>query len=415
VGLVLHYDHNSVRRWLDGEQPHEPTPDLIAAVLTEELGRRVLPHQCGLNATAGLAELGLEFGLTWPEGVETAAALWRSDVEQRRHLNGLAYAIAAYPVATMRWFTLPGPDIPSSSGVRKVGTAEIGAIRGMTATFDALDNRLGGGRVRSAVVQFLHNEVASLLAGSYTETNGRLLFSAAAELTKLAGWMAYDEERHGLAQRYLIQALRFAKTADDHALSAEILAAMSHQATYVGRPSDAVDFARAAQVAARKADLSALESECHVAEAHGHAARGHPSECAKALLAAENVFAVDDNPPGWLEYFDEAYLAARIAHCFRELRDDERTRSYADQSLQMCDGYERGRAFNLCVLAVSHVRADPREAVRIGDEAADIVVSLASRRTHSYLRDLAQRLQAYERIPEVSEFRQRVRLLTRRA
>ncbi|MFI5717803.1 hypothetical protein [Nocardia sp. NPDC051750] len=70
-----------------------------------------------------------------------------------------------------------------------------------------------------------------------------------AELTKLAGWAAYDLAEHGLAQRYLIQALRMARAAGDAALGAEILAAMSHQATYVGRPGDAVDLARAAQIA----------------------------------------------------------------------------------------------------------------------------------------------------------------------
>ncbi len=41
-----------------------------------------------------------------------------------------------------------------------------------------------------------------------------------AELTKLAGWAAYDLEKHGLAQRYLIQALRMARAAGDAALGA---------------------------------------------------------------------------------------------------------------------------------------------------------------------------------------------------
>jgi hypothetical protein len=413
LGFSLSYDHNSVRRWLDGDQPQDPVPGLIAAVLGEDLGRQVQPHQCGLGG-AGAVDLGLEFGLSWSDGIETASALWRTDADQRRTVNG-SYAIAAYSSAAMRWLTSTGPDGPASTGARHVGGTEVAAIRDMTSTFSDLDNRLGAGRVRTAVVQFLHTEVSSLLGGSYTETVGRDLFGAVAELTKLAGWMAYDEERHGLAQRYLIQALRLAKTANDQALSAEILAAMSHQATYVGRPSEAVDLARAAQMAARQAGLATLESECHVVEAHGHAARDDAADCAKALLAAESAFAVDDDPPPWLGYFDEAYLAAKIAHCFRELRDDDRTRRYASESLQMNDGYERGRAFNLCVLATSHVRSDPQEAVRVGEQAAAIVGTLASRRTHSYLRDLAQRLTPFDRMPDVGAFRRRVRVLTKRA
>jgi hypothetical protein len=44
---------------------------------------------------------------------------------------------------------------------------------------------------------------------------------------------------------YLIQALRLAGEADDHALGGEILAGMSHQTVYFGRADDALDLARA--------------------------------------------------------------------------------------------------------------------------------------------------------------------------
>ena len=34
-------DHTSVSRWLSGEQPNAPGPELIAEILTEMIGRRV--------------------------------------------------------------------------------------------------------------------------------------------------------------------------------------------------------------------------------------------------------------------------------------------------------------------------------------------------------------------------------------
>jgi len=37
----LAYDHSSVARWLAGEQPREPTPELIADVLAGLLHRRL--------------------------------------------------------------------------------------------------------------------------------------------------------------------------------------------------------------------------------------------------------------------------------------------------------------------------------------------------------------------------------------
>ncbi|WP_237742872.1 hypothetical protein [Actinopolymorpha alba] len=283
----------------------------------------------------------------------------------------------------------------------------------MTGSFRDLDNRVGGGRIRQTVVQYLHSEVSPLLRGRYVEQVGRQLFSAAAELTKLAGWMAYDEEEHGLAQRYLIQALRMARTASDHALGAEVLAAMSHQATYIGRPGDAVDLARAAQIGARKAGLAALESECHIVEAHGHAARDDAAACAESLRSAEKAFERSEaTAPEWLTYFDEAYLSAKFAHCFRELSDNRRAGFYAERSLNMSDGYRRGRAFNLCLLASARAAEEPLEAVRIGDEAVSIVEGLSSRRSLSYLRDLRHRLSPHDSLAEVGDFRRRVAALT---
>lgn len=412
VGLILSYDHNSVRRWLNGEQPQQPGPTLVAAVLQERLARRITPEDCGMHGQIDTAELGVEFNPDWTRGVHTVTALWRNDVERRRFLAGLAYGMAVYPSAAMRWLTHPVADAVTSAGARRVGPHDVAALRSMTSAFRDLDNRVGGGRVRATVVQYLHTEVAPMLRGAYNHTIGQDLFAAAADVTKLAGWMAYDEENHGLAQRYLVQSLRMARTAGDHALGAEILAAMSHQAAYVGRPSDAIDLARAAQHGARRAGIAALESECHIVEAHGHAAANDPSACAGALRAAEHAFARVTDAPPWLAYFDEAYLSAKIAHCFRDLGDHRRTAQHAERSLNMTDGYTRGRVFNLCLLATARVHDDPREAARVGGQALDIAIGLSSQRSRSYLRDVAHRLNPHTDMPEVAAFRHRVAALT---
>ncbi|MRH89197.1 hypothetical protein GFY24_17365 [Nocardia sp. SYP-A9097] len=411
-GLKLKYDHSSVGRWLSGEQPQSPGPELIAEVLTELLGRKVTPAMCGMaSGHDASADLGLDFSLSLSGAVNAATALWRSDVEHRRFLQDTTYAVAVYPAASMRWLTLPGPEHPVSTGSsRRVGQIDVDAVQTMATAFRDLDNKVGGGKVRSTIVQYLHSSVTPLLRGSFNEHIGRQLFCSTAELARLAGWAAYDQEDHGLAQRYLIQALRLARAASDGALSAEIMAAMSHQATYVGRPGDAVDLARAAQIAARGAGLGALESECHMVEAHGHAARLDETSCTLALNAAERAFdrAKPGEQPVWLAYFDQSYISAKTAHCFRELGDNARTAHFAELSLTMSDGYQRGRAFNLSLFASALVPADPREAVRIGRNALEIATDLASRRSLSYLRDLRYRLRPFNGLTEVAEFRQQV-------
>ncbi|MGC5022192.1 hypothetical protein [Micromonospora sp. DT47] len=49
--------------------------------------------------------------------------------------------------------------------------------------------------------------------------------------------MAYDDGEHGLAQRYLIQALRLAQASNSTALGAYVLAGMSDQANLLGHPA----------------------------------------------------------------------------------------------------------------------------------------------------------------------------------
>src|SRR5262249_14024044 len=157
-------------------------------------------------------------------------ALWRNDLERRQFIIGSIFSAGAYANSAIRWLTTPPgrislPPRPN----RRVGQTDVAAIQEVTRTFLRLDNLFGGGRARPTVVRYLHDEVAPLLReGQYSELVGRELFVAAAELTRLAGWMAYDLEQHGLAQRYLIQALRLAREANDYALGGEILAAMSH-------------------------------------------------------------------------------------------------------------------------------------------------------------------------------------------
>jgi len=119
----------------------------------------------------------------------------------------------------MRWLISPLDERPCGNGERLVGEPDVETIRRVTEVYRTLDNRYGGGHVRDSVVRFLDREVAELLRGRYDSRTGAALFSAAAEATQLAGWASYDMGLHGLAQRYLVQALRFAAGAGDRALS----------------------------------------------------------------------------------------------------------------------------------------------------------------------------------------------------
>jgi hypothetical protein len=267
-------DHTSVLRWLAGEQPRSPVPELATVVLGDALGRKVAETELGMTPSDLPGDLGLQLPVGWTETVATSTALWRADVQRRRFLVNAVFTSAALPASALRWLTSPPAAAPSASGARKVGRADIDAIRELTRSYREMDNRLGGGRLRSSVVSYLDDHVSRLLtAGSYQEETGRQLAAACGELSQLAGWVAYDSDEHGLAQRYLTQALAYSRHADDHALAAEVLAAQAHQALYLARPDEAVDLARAAQAAAVRHGSPTLLTECLVMEAHGHTPR----------------------------------------------------------------------------------------------------------------------------------------------
>jgi hypothetical protein len=407
----LRYDHSSVLRWLAGEQPRAPVPALIAEVISGLVGRVLTPADLGMRAGDVRPGLGAELPVTWADGVAGITGLWRADVERREFVTGAAFGAAVYASAGIRWLTLPGPDPAGAGAGRRIGREEIGGLREISRTYRQLDNRLGGGQLRAAVVQLLDRQVTPLLAeAAFTEDAGQDLAGAAAELAQLAGWMAFDGEQHGLAQRYLIQALGLARLAADDALGAEILAAMSQQAVYVARPDQAVDLARVAQASARTAGSAVLLAECHVAEAHGHAARNDARACAAALGAADRAFgqARPGEGPAWLAYFDEAYLAARMAQCFRDLGEGQHAARFARRSLEMNQAYVRGRAFNLALLGTALAQqGQVEEACAAGTRAIEIAAVLRSRRSIRYVLDLRRRLTAYAAAPQVREFSER--------
>lgn len=400
------YNHASVARWLRGEHPRGATPDLIADVLSEALGRRVTRADAGLRPAAPVTDIGLSYESDPDAAIQSATDLYGADATRRDALSRTAYSAVAYVVPALRWMTAPASTLTDRAGRRRVGAANIAAIREVTATFRRQDNMFGGGYARSTVVQYLADEVTPMLRhGAYTESVGRDLFSASAEMTLLAGWMAYDLEQHPIAQRYLIQALRLAQGGADEALGAEVLAAMSCQAAYLGRGVDAVDMARAAARSARRAGLAALESECLAGEAHGHALAGAPRSCADALTQAERALdRAGADRPAWLAYFDGAYLAAKSGRALLDAGEAGEAAARMRLSLGMREGYARGHAFNLTVLASALVDGGQlEEGCAVAGRADAEAGELLSTRAAAEVGALSRRLTAYAGAAPVRE------------
>jgi hypothetical protein len=100
-------------------------------------------------------------------------------------------------------------------------------------------------------------------------------------------------------------------------LGGRLLSNLSHQANYLGRYHEALQFARAAQASARGRATDTVAAMFLAMEARALASSGDARQCATALNLAEQAFARRDRSkdPQWISYFDELELADEAAHC----------------------------------------------------------------------------------------------------
>ncbi|WP_332011162.1 hypothetical protein OHB56_40920 (plasmid) [Streptomyces sp. NBC_01635] len=382
------------RRIASWENGHSVPDDFYGPLLCEVFGLSAV--ELGLNHESGrdASLMDVSYPASPDDAIEAVGRLWRADLNRYEPLLQAEPSEPAWNEASLRWLVAPEPTIPRQrqAGTR-VGLGDVAAIKTTADMFAELDDRFGGDHARHAAIQYLSTEVTPLLHGKYTEQVGRALFSTVAEATLLAGWMSYDACRHGLAQRYFLQALRLAQDANDRRLAGSILSAMSHQATFLGRYTQAATLARAALMGISPVATPTLRAQFHAMEARALARTGDVRACEAALTAATKALESrnTDDEPEWISYFDEAELAAEAAHCFRDVNSARRAVAHAENA--MSGSHVRSDFFATMVLADAHLRAgDVEEACRVALDALDLGEQLKSARCVSYLAEFGQNL-----------------------
>ncbi|MEU4732286.1 sporulation protein [Streptomyces sp. NPDC023588] len=310
----------------------------------------------------------------------------------------------------------PGPETPRDHGQR-VGHSDVAKLREAAEDARRWDSKYGGGDWRSSMVpECLRVDAAPLLLGSYTDEVGRALFGATAELTRLAGWMAFDTGQQEAAQRYYIQALRLARAAADVPLGGYVLASMSLQATYRDFPDEGVDLAQAAVERNRGLATARTMSFFRLVEARAHAKAGDSSAAGAALRAAEGWLErarAGDPDPTWLGFYSYDRFAADAAECYRDLKLPRQVRRFTEQALSRpTEEYVRSHGLRLVVSAVAELESGNLDAAcAAGTRAVEVAGRISSARTTEYVRDLLHRLEPYGDEPRVAELRERARPL----
>jgi hypothetical protein len=323
----------------------------------------------------------------------------------------------------MLWFDLPGRPRPTpvaaapaawSTGAPLTPVSAAGetleTIRSAALAFRAADRQLGGGRLYPVVVRFIQTEVAPELVGHQYPPSA--VFSAAASLTDMAGWLAYDDDRADLAAQHFVQAFGLATAAGDQALSAQALVSRSHLALENDHPRDAVRLAQAG-LALVPGDprCGELRSRLHAMKARGNALAGAAPACLAALRDAEQELArAVAGGHEWLSPFDEAALAAEAAICLRDLNDWGAAERQALRVLELrTPDRARSRAFtNLTLATVQLGRGDLDAACETGARVLDASTRLTSDRVVGQVRALGRQLEPHAGVATVDDFLGRV-------
>lgn len=340
--------------------------------------------------------------------LDTVAELGRQDVDRRGILKGALFSVAAAAGPSRDWLIATLREAAAAHG--RVSVGQVESIRRTFGAFQEMDVMRGGGFARHRLAAFLTDHVVPLLrANDPASSVGRALFEAGAEQYYLLGWMAYDNGEHGLAQRYLIQALRLSEAARSVELGAHILAGLSDQATLTGHPDEGLQFARAGQLGLTKGNSPACLADLLALEARALAALGEAQDAERRVAESERTFAAVDHAaePEWARFIDVAYLNGEYAHAFRDLERPDEARSFADLSAADAARQGRGRRGALAHATLARAALDEHDlgaATAAAVRTVNLAAGVDSSRTREAITDLRVRLRKHRRSNAVRDW-----------
>ncbi len=323
---------STVAEWVNQARvPRDPVPTVVAHVFSEATAREVSLDELwqGRAKSPQLWLLALEgLATSWDHaGTVHTVRNWLDhgeavlDFHHRTFLplrgSGLTGPVWSYldratqPISPIAYHGTPRDGRVVSSAMAEIAVVVLEHLR-------RLDDHEGGSLEN---LRFVHQHL--LTVGQHIHSGeaadaGVLtkLLRLWMQLNQLAGWMAYDAEQHGLAQRYWYTALHAARSVSDRSFGAYVLALLANQAVYRGKVTEAAELANAAVEAAKGAPASVrsvasgvlAHTEALTGNAHGfHAGIEHARSLIEAPDAAQDK-------PDWLYWYSPAQGRVQQAH-----------------------------------------------------------------------------------------------------
>ncbi|MFD7016681.1 Tat pathway signal protein [Streptomyces sp. NPDC059928] len=419
---LLGTGRSQISMWIAGTRPKGRVPLILCETLSRRLQRPITPAEIGLAAPVSEAVTASEWRVdTLTELVDLGRTY--VDLERRRLLAGAAYSVGGLILPDDEWWdTAPErarSRVPTTG--HRVGAPEVNAVREMTEFYQRRDQRAGGMGGRTALYQYIEDDVAQFVGGVFAnEATRRALHSAAGEAAYVAGWMSFDASRHEAARRYFTLATKLAAEADDAPLAGHVLRAMAHQAIDLGHPQKAVDLAMAS-VARRKYQRATPRERAllGVVQARSLASSGRKRDALDALSRAESDLAAvkpGDEEPARVWFFREASLAHETARTLWTLGDLDGALREFERSVRTrkADTFSRTHAVTLGYMgAVQAQQGNVEAACATWARALDANDGIHSGRARETVVNMRRVLSPYRRrgIPAAAEIDERARVV----
>jgi hypothetical protein len=414
--------------WRDsGGIPRPPIPTYVATALGRELGRIVSVEELWRGRAPEspmilTADEGIGVQPWSRNGMLAILEDWVvSGLVDRRQF--LAVTGAAITTAIAGYDPDKLGRVASAAAGGRAGNPLLEQIEQSIPHLQRLDDAKGGGAHLTYVgTQFRAVAVVLQQGGHATKIEARLL-ACLSELGQLAGWMALDAGKHGLAQRYLLTALRAAEAAGYRSMAAHILADLSFQAAGCEEDVDAVYFAEAAQRAALGTPAT-VHASVLSRSAYGYAVAGDKDSFDRAYNQSRDIVEQrgGDEPP-WMYYLTANHLDAQagcaLTHAGSRALDNgdpKEARPLLDRGSSLLrtgahaaplndESQQRRAMFEGAWLAVAAAgRGDLEQACIEGRRAVARTTNVTSDRSVGVLRTLHVRLRHRHQNEHVADF-----------
>ncbi|WP_185899531.1 hypothetical protein [Streptomyces sp. WAC07061] len=320
---------------------------------------------------------------------------------ERRTALSTGVAVIGLP-----WLT---PSTAIIATPQRVGRDEVELLQATIADLDAIDQQFGSDRLWRSAQPHLRYVHLLINEGSYEEEIGQELHDLAGQLTTSLGWFCYDADQHGQARVYFSEALNTAMLAGNEELATRTLSNMARQSVDLGKPREAVRFARNAESYAAKWSAPArVTALLAVRTAHGYARLGDEVNTSFFIKRAWRAFdqGTTDRDPAWTGFLNEAELTCLEGMCRADLGSHKQAVRLLERSAQLQD-VTRSRNRGMCLARLARASVGSADFDRTDVAAKEslrlIESGQTSTRTRRQLASVREGLRLYQDVRQARE------------